>query len=180
MRRPNLSVRSTLFAICLSQRLGCWLLALGASLLPGSPFQPSFGQGGKFQLCEETRREARAKVGSTAPIISFPNTGGVDVSLHTLGSANFTEHRRRNHGYAVRLRKSETVATDYRCGEGRKAAGSAGKRTNSDKALSTRTPMRWRARAEAAHKLVALSLKPWHLRVWSFSSGNAKPLASQS
>jgi hypothetical protein len=42
------------------------------------------------------------------PIVSFPSTGGVDVSLHTLGLTR-VRHRRRSLEYAVRLRRSETV-----------------------------------------------------------------------
>src|SRR5271165_3591667 len=60
------------------------------------------------------KRQARTRTPARL-IVSFPSTGGVDVSLHTLGSAKIAEHRRRSPGYAVRLRRSETVANNYRC-----------------------------------------------------------------
>src|SRR5208282_1656604 len=62
--------------------------------------QNLFVQGKKRR--QRTRTPARL-------IVSFPSTGGVDVSLHTLGSAKIAEHRRRSPGYTVRLRRSETV-----------------------------------------------------------------------
>jgi hypothetical protein len=54
------------------------------------------------QACTGTRR-----------VVPFPSTGGVDVSLHTLGSANIAEHRRRSHRYAIRPRRSETMNCHY-------------------------------------------------------------------
>ena len=46
-------------------------------------------------------------------VVSFPSTGGVDVSIHTLDPANPVGHRRRSHGYAVRPRRSETMNCHY-------------------------------------------------------------------
>ena len=42
-------------------------------------------------------------------IVSFPSTGGVDVSLHTLGLTR-VRRRRRSLGNPGRPRRSETVA----------------------------------------------------------------------
>src|SRR5271169_6477644 len=54
-------------------------------------------------------REGRQKGRAGArPVVSFPSTGGVDVSLHTLGPAR-AGHRRRSPGYSGRPRRSETV-----------------------------------------------------------------------
>jgi len=42
-------------------------------------------------------------------IVSFPSTGGMEVSLHTLGLTR-VRHRRRSLGYSGRPRKSETLS----------------------------------------------------------------------
>ena len=48
-----------------------------------------------------------------AAVVPFPSTGGVDVSLHTLGPATSAGHRRRSHRYAIRPRRSETLNCHY-------------------------------------------------------------------
>ena len=64
----------------------------------------------RLKSLDVRRKKEGQRARRTAPlIVSFPSTGGVDVSLHTLGPAKLAEHRRRSPGYAVRPRRSETV-----------------------------------------------------------------------
>jgi len=53
------------------------------------------------------KKKGEAQRGRALRVVSFPSTGGVDVSLHTLGP-NQTGHRCHGHRYAIRPRKSET------------------------------------------------------------------------
>src|SRR5262249_48937597 len=101
MSRPYWSRRGTLFAVRYS--------------LFASNSRHSFGEGRKAKS-EVPLREVgvgRGKtIGRVADLlrlgVSFPSTGGMDVSLHTLSPIRM-RHRHRNPGYAVRPRRSETV-----------------------------------------------------------------------
>ena len=95
MSRPYLSVKNTLFVI---------LPSLFAGALP------IFGEereAASVSWCWE-RRECARQEKSLQTFVSFPSTGGVDVSLHTLGPTR-VGHRPRSPGYAGRPRRSETV-----------------------------------------------------------------------
>src|SRR5271166_5780301 len=99
MRRPNLSVRSMLVTLrleplALSKTIDSVILSGGSSALAGEPEskEPYSRNTLSFSSIEtvldvqgQGRQSAR---GDTARLsVSFPSTGGVDVSLHTLGPA---------------------------------------------------------------------------------------------
>src|SRR5215472_757269 len=100
MTRPYLSIKDTLSAIRPS-------LFAAALLISREERKAKSEKPLHFWWCWDRRKAARPAESARA-FVSFPSTGGVDVSLHTLGSA-CAEHRCRTHSDSLRPRKSETL-----------------------------------------------------------------------